>query len=237
MPSAAYKKAYVGDVAGFETYKMDYANSLTAAAGTTVTISGANQYYTPVSTVTTANGTNNVDNRYQTISIAVGGGTVKVGDAFTIAGVNSVHHITKEDTGELKTFRITEIVTGAGGSGTVKISPAIVSGQGATAGELQYKNVTATPADGAAITFLNTTTARVNPFWVKDALEILPGSYDVPTDAGAAVMKATTENGIEITMTKQYDINTMNTKYRWDIFFGVVNKNPEMTGIEIFNQA
>lgn len=237
MPSAAYKKAYVGDVAGFETYKMDYANSLTAAAGTTVTISGANQYYTPVSTVTTANGTNNVDNRYQTISIAVGGGTVKVGDAFTIAGVNSVHHITKEDTGELKTFRITEIVTGAGGSGTVKISPAIVSGQGATAGELQYKNVTATPADGAAITFLNTTTARVNPFWVKDALEILPGSYDVPTDAGAAVMKATTENGIEITMTKQYDIDTMNTKYRWDIFFGVVNKNPEMTGIEIFNQA
>jgi hypothetical protein len=41
------------------------------------------------------------------------GGTVKVGDAFTIAGVNAVHHITKQDTGQLKTFRITAIVSGS----------------------------------------------------------------------------------------------------------------------------
>jgi hypothetical protein len=37
-------------------------------------------------------------------------GTVKVGDKFTIAGVNAVHHISKADTGQLKTFTITAIV-------------------------------------------------------------------------------------------------------------------------------
>lgn len=237
-PLTAYEKSYVGMVASFDTYKLDYANRLTAAAGTTVTVNGANQYFTPRATSTAGTGeTQNVDNRYQNLTIAVGGGTVKVGDCFTIAGVNAVHHITKQDTGQLKTFRITAIVTGAGGSGVVTISPPIISGGGATDAELQYKNVTATPANGAAITFLNTVSANINPFWQKDALEILPGRYAVPADAGAAVMRASTDQGIELVMQKQYDINTMKTKYRLDTLFGVVNKQPEMSGVILFSQT
>jgi len=237
-PTNAYEKSYVGEVAGFETFKLDYANRLTAAAGTTVTMSAADQYYTPAATSTASTGeTANVDNRYQTISIAVVSGAVKVGDAFTIAGVNAVHHITKEDTGQLKTFRVHELVTGAGGTGTIKISPPIISGEGATDAELAYQNVTATPANGAALVWLNIADAYVNPFWQKDAIEILPGNYEIPTDAGAAVMRATTENGIEIVMQKQFDINTMKTKYRWDVLFGVVNKQPEMSGILLFSQT
>lgn len=233
----AYEKSYVGDVAGFETFKLDYANTLPAALGTTVTMSLANQYYTPAATATGTTGVNNVDNRYQTISIAVVSGTVAVGDCFTIAGVNAVHHITKQDTGQLKTFRVSELVTGAGGTGTIKISPPIISGEGATDAELAYQNVTATPANGAAVVFLNTVAAKVNPFWHKDSIEILPGNYAVPTDSGASVMRATTENGIEIVMAKQFDINTYKTKYRWDILFGVVNKQPEMSGIILFSQT
>ncbi|UOF82809.1 P22 coat protein [Caudoviricetes sp.] len=237
-PLTAYDKAYVGMVAGFETYKLDYANRLTAAAGVTVTVNGANQYYTPKATSTAGTGeTQNVDNRYQNLTIAVTSGTVKVGDCFTIAGVNAVHHITKEDTGQLKTFRVTAIVSGSGGSGVVQISPPIISGGGSTDAELEYKNVTATPANGAAITWLNTVAANVNPFWQKDALEILPGRYAVPTDAGTAVMRASTDQGIEIVMQKFYDINTMKTKYRLDTLFGVVNKQPEMSGIILFSQT
>lgn len=237
-PLTAYDKAYVGMVAGFETYKLDYATRLTAAAGTTVTVNGANQYYTPKATSTAATGeTSNVDNRYQNLTIAVTSGTVKVGDCFTIAGVNALHHITKEDTGQLKTFRVTAIVSGSGGSGVVQISPPIISGGGSTDAELEYKNVTATPANGAAITWLNTAAANVNPFWQKDALEILPGRYAVPTDAGTAVMRASTDQGIELVMQKFYDINTMKTKYRLDTLFGVVNKQPEMSGIILFSQT
>ena len=237
-PLTAYEKAYIGMVASFETYKLDYATRLTAAAGTTVTVNGANQYYTPKATSTAGTGeTQNVDNRFQNLTIAVGGGTVKVGDAFTIAGVNAVHHITKQDTGQLKTFRITAIVSGSGGSGVVTISPPIISGGGSTDAELEYKNVTATPANGAAITFLNTVSANVNPFWQKDSLEILPGRYAVPSDAGTAVMRASTDQGIELVMQKFYDINTMKTKYRLDTLFGVVNKQPEMSGIILFSQT
>ena len=236
-PTTAYEKSYVGSVAGFETFKLDYANSLAVRAGVTVSINGANQYYTPKSTSVAVTGeTSNVDNRFQNINITVGSGTVKVGDAFTIAGVNAVHQITKGDTGQLKTFRIVGIVSGAGGTGTVTITPPIISGGGSTDAELQYKNVTATPANGAVITFLNTATASVNPFWQKDSLEILPGKYVIDESSGVAVMRATTDQGIEVVMQKQYDIDYMITKYRLDTLFGVVNKQPEMSGILLFSQ-
>lgn len=234
----AWERAYVGPVSSFETFKLDYANRLTARAATGVTINGANQYYTPKATSTAGTGeTANVDNRYQTIAVTVTSGTIKVGDCFTITGVNSCHLITKGDTGNLKTFRVTGIVTGAGGTGTIQISPPIISGGGSTDAELQYKNVTATPANGATVTFLNTVDAAVNPFWQKDAIEILPGRYAVPGDAGAAVMRASTDQGIELVMQKQYDIQTMKTFYRLDCFYGVVNKQPEMSGIILFNQT
>jgi len=238
-PTRAYERAYVGEVAGFDTYKLDYANSLTAAAGVTVTINGADQYYTPVATTTSANGINktNTDNRYQTITIGVSSGTVKVGDAFTIAGVNSVHHITKADTGQLKTFRIHEIVTGAGGAGTVKISPPIISAEGATDAEEQYKNVTATPATGAAITFLNIAAASVNPFWRYDAIELLPSKLIMPANSGMATMSATTDQGVTVLMSRQAAIGTMKVQYRLDVMFGTVCTNPEMAGLMMFAQT
>lgn len=233
----AYEKAYVGQVASFETYKLDYANSKTAAAGggalTVDTQLAAGNYYTPRATSTAATGeVSNVDNRYQTITISATTNVV-AGDALTIAGINAVHHITKGDTGQLKTFRVISVDSGT----TMTISPPIISNQGGTDAEAQYQNCIVTESATAAIVFLNTVTGPVNPFWHKDAIELLPGSYGVPTDAGAAIMKTTTEQGIEIVMQKLYDINTMKTKYRWDVLFGVVNKQPEMTGIMMFSQT
>lgn len=229
----AYEKARIGTLASFETYKLDYANRLTAGTATTISVNGANQYYTPAATSTAGTGeTSNVDNRYQTLAITATG-TLAAGDCFTIAGVNSVHMITKQDTGQLKTFRV---ITG-GGTGDIVISPPIISGDGGTDAELQYQNVTATPIDTAVITLLNVADAYMNPFWQMDALEILPGRYAVPTDAGAAVMRATTDQGLDLVWQKFYDINTMNIKYRLDILFGVVCKQPEMAGIMLFGQT
>jgi len=229
----AYEKAYVGTIASFETYKLDYSSQLAAATATNVTVNGANQYYTPLATSTAGTGeTSNVDNRYQTLAITATG-TLAAGDCFTIAGVYSVHHITKAATNQLKTFRV---ITG-GGTGNIVISPPIISGGGGTDAELQYQNVSATPANGATITLINYDAAYQNIFWQKDALELLPGRNAVPTDAGAAVMTATTEQGITITMQKQYDINTMLTKYRLDVLYGVCCKQPEMCGIMLFSQT
>lgn len=237
-PTNAYERAYIGEVAGFDTYKLDYGQRLLAAGGVGVTINGANQFYTPRSTSTAStNEVSNVDNRFQNLTVTVASGTIRVGDAFTLANVNALHHITKSDTGQLKTFRVTAIITGNGGSGVIQITPPIISGGGSTDAELAYKNVSATPANGTALTFLNTVAAPINPFWQKDAIELLPGKYAIPMGAGAQVIKSSTDNGVEVQMQKFYDINTMTTKYRIDTFYGVVNKQPQMSGIILFNQT
>jgi len=237
-PTRAYEEAYVGNVGTFRTFQLDYSYRLTAAAGVTVTVNGSNQYYTPKATSTAATGeVSNVDNRYQNLTIAVTSGTVKVGDCFTIAGVNEVHHITKRDTGQLKTFRVASIVSGAGGSGVIQISPPIISAGGATDAEKQYQNVSATPASGAAITWLNTTAADANPFWIKDSIKLLPGTFVVPTNAGAGILTYTTTRGIQLVFQKQYDVNTMLTRFRIDTKFGLVNTNPEMNGLILFGQS
>ena len=234
----ALRRSFVGQVASFETYKLDYANRKTAAAGggglTIDTRASASNYWVPKATnIATTGETSNVDNRYQTITISSTTNVV-AGDAFTIANCNSVHLITKGDTGQPMTFRVISVPS----STTLVISPPIISNQGGSDAEVQYQNCTMTStASNAAITFLNTVTNFVNPFWFKDSIELLPGRYAVPTDAGAAVMRAATDQGIELVMQKQYDINTMRTKYRLDTLFGVVNKQPMMSGVMMFSQT
>lgn len=237
-PVAAYERAYVGQVASFDTYKLDYHVRLSAAAGgagiTMSTLDAAGNYYVPVATRVAATGErSNVDNRYQTITVS-STANVAAGDCFTVATLDAVHHITKVDTGQLKTFRVISVDSGT----TMTISPPMITAQGGTDSELQYQNcVINTKAANSALVFLNTVAAPANPFWQKDAIEILPGRYAVPTDAGTAVMRASTEQGIEIVLQKWYDIDTMNIKYRLDTLFGVVNKQPEMSGIMLFSQT
>lgn len=231
----AYERSFVGMVAGFETYKLDYANRITAAAGGATLIdtqAAAGNYYVPTATSTAITGeTQNVDNRFQTITVDNTVGVV-AGDAFTIDGVEAVHHITKQGTGNPKTFRVVQVVNGT----DLVITPPIISAQGGSDAELQYQNVIVTPNAAAAFTWLNVNAANINPFWQKDSLEILPGRYAVPADAGTAVMRASTDQGIELVMQKWYDIDSMTIKYRLDTLFGVVNKQPEMSGILIFGQ-
>jgi len=234
----AYEQALVGNVASFKTFKLDYARRLAAAAGgagiTIDTTAGGGNVYVPVATSTATTGEkSNVDNRQQQVVVSATASVVE-GDCFTIAAVNAVHHITKQDTGSLKTFRVISVDDAT----HMTISPPLITGQGGTDAELQYKNcVVNTAAANSAIVFLNTTEKAANPFWQRDAIELLPGRYAVPSDAGAAVMRATTDQGIELVMQKQYDINTMKTKYRLDTLYGVCMKQPEMAGIILFSQT
>lgn len=239
LVKTAYERSYIGTVGNFDIFKNDQIKRLPAATATGVTITNALPlYYTPTAKTTDADGnTTNVDNRVQAISIAVTSGTVKVGDAFVVAGVNSVHHISKQDTGRLKTARIIQILTGNGGTGTVLISPPFISGTGGTKAELEYKNVTAAPANGAAITFLNTVAADINPFFVKSAIELIPGTFVVEDGDGWQTMKATTPLGVALCYTRQGNINDLSVKFRFDVRYGVAALNPEMMGIQLFSQT
>lgn len=236
----AYEKSFVGEVSSFDTYKLDYPVRLTAAAGggglTMSTLDGGGNYYVPQATSAATTGqTSNVDNRYQTITVS-STTSVAAGDCFTIAAVNAVHHITKTDTGQLKTFRVISVAS----STTLVISPPIISAQIASPAisELQYKNVVVnTKASNSAIVFLNTVTAGVNPFWRAEAIELMPGTFVIPEGAGVQVMKGSTEQGVSVTMQKFVDIDTTQVKFRIDTSFGVTMTGPEQCGILIFSQT
>jgi hypothetical protein len=240
LPEQAYVKGSIGkEVSGFKIYKLDTGQYLEASTASSVTINGANQYWEPKTISTGSEGQmSNVDNRYQELNINVGSGTIKAGDCLTFEGCEAVHQITKQSTGSLKTFRVISVVSGGTGATTVKISPPIISNQGNTFPGKQYQNVSDTPANGATVNVLNIANAVVNPFWREDAVELLPGDLYIPNDnSGVEVIKSSTESGISISMTKQVNGLTGNTTYVLRTFYGTVITNPEMCGIEIFNQV
>lgn len=242
----AYSKAMINsNVATFGVYQDDQPIRLGAASGGATTVNGANQYWEPAATQDAAGNaavqgsvgeTINRDNRYsQLVVTAANIANVKKGDAFTIAGVNSVHMISKKDTGQLQTFRVIAVNTS---NNTLTIAPALISNGGNTIGGREYQNVTATPANGAALTWLNTTTAELNPFFQGSGLLLLPGTFAVDPQDGWNTLRATTPTmGIAITYTRQGAINDLSVKARWDVDFGTALLNPQFAGAEMFNQA
>ena len=95
----AYERSYVGEVAGFKTLKIDAGKQITAAAAggsITVATNGAQVQYAPTSTV---------DNRTQSVTFSSTTSMV-AGDCFTVAGLNAVHHITKDDTNQLRLIQL-----------------------------------------------------------------------------------------------------------------------------------
>lgn len=233
----AFERAYVGMVSSFDTYKQDYALRLTGntqiPGAATIATNGAQANFVPKATDVTVAGVLNVDNRFQTVAVN-NGALFNVGDAFTIEGIEAVHLITKQPTGQPKTFRVVAIA-----GNNVTITPPIISADNApTEAELQYKNCERAGVGLAAaqVTFLNTTTADINCFWHKSAIEILPGRLAIPENAGVAVMRATTDQGIEVVMQKQFNIASSLTEYRLDVLFGTAVLNTEMCGILLFGQ-
>lgn len=228
-PTTAYERSLVGMVAGFETLKTDGFVRIGANTATrTIATNGSQVRYVPKTV--DVNG-NNVDNRYQTVTVSSTVGFT-AGDAFTIDGIENVHQITKEPTGQPKTFRVISVTDGT----TMVISPPMIGANSSPSDvELQYKNCeVVTTSATAAITPLNDKATALNPFWHYDSIELLPGRYAVPTDQGVDVMRGTTDQGIEVVMSKKFDNSTFTSLYTLDTYFGVVNTNPEMNGVLFF---
>jgi hypothetical protein len=235
---SAYERTRVGMVANFETFKLDYANTLTAAAGgagiTISTLDAGGNVYTPTSLTVGVGGQQSpTDNRYQLVTVS-STTNVAVGDSFTIATLNAVHHVTKRTTGRLKTFRVMGIASAT----TMVISPPIITNQVPNDASAQYQNCTiGTKAANSAIVFLNTVTAQVNPFWHREAIELLPGTLVVDRNAGVQVMQGSTDQGLQLTLQRQWDIKTSKELVRLDAFWGVAMLQPEMAGYLQFGQT
>lgn len=229
-PMSAYQRNTLIPIAGFDTYSVDYAKTIPDSVGTGYLVNGAAQDYTP--TAKTAGLP--TDNRTDTLTVDTGSGAVD-GAFFTIAGVNSVGHINKEDTGQLKTFRL---ISGAGTTEWT-ISPPIIPADGSADAQKAHANVTTTPADNAAITLLNVADAPASVFFKKEAVELIHADYntEVFEATGKKVRKATTDSGIQIVMLCDSNIDTMVAKYRMFVWANVNVLCPEMAGCMLENQT
>ena len=140
------------------------------------------------------------------------------GDTFTIAGVNSVNPETKASTGVLQSFLVTSNTSSDGaGAATIVISPAIIAG-GA------YQNVTARPADNAALTITSgaaNTTYTQNLVWHKDAFTFVSPKQEVPGGMDMAYQASLAdEGGVSLRFVRGFDISTNKFISRFDILWG-----------------
>jgi hypothetical protein len=147
------------------------------------------------------------------------------GDIITIAGVNQVNRITKQDTGQLRQFAVTANV--ASGATSIPIYPAIVP---PVAGQpVQYQTVTASPANGAAVnpalTLAASTKYRKNFAYAPEAVTLATADLEMPRNVHEAAREAF--DGISMRMVTDYFIGTDQLITRLDVLYGFLWIRPE----------
>lgn len=147
---------------------------------------------------------------------------LKRGDVFTIAGVFAVNPETKVSTGVLRQFIATaDAASDGAGNLTVAIYPAIIAG-GA------YQNVTARPADNAAITVLTGTASTAygqNIMFHRDAFTLVTADMELPK--GMDMAERAVEDGVSIRFVRGYDITNNRRICRFDLLAGYGLLRPE----------
>lgn len=151
-------------------------------------------------------------------------GILNAGDTFTIAGVYAVNPQTRTSTGKLKQFVVA--ATTAANATVLTILPAIVG-----PATPQFQNVTALPANSAALTFVGTASQALEYGVVfhKDAFTLVCADLPLPTGDSVEAARVSDEQlGLSIRMVRQYIIATDTFPCRLDILFGWAILYPEL---------
>lgn len=160
---------------------------------------------------------NGADQTGSTITVNAITGTLNKGDFITFDGVFAVNRLTRQSTGSLQQFVVTADVSNGGTS--VSIYPAIVPPVGGN--EVQYQTVTASPANGAAMTLL-TKPSEVyikNLGYVPQAITL--GMADLWMPQGGTLQAARhSMDGVSMRYVAQYQIGTDQPIDRLDVLFG-----------------
>ncbi len=147
------------------------------------------------------------------------------GDIITLAGVNAVNRITKQDTGELRQFAVTAPV--AQGATSIPIYPALVPGVGGQ--PVQYQTVTVSPANGAAVNPTNglaaSTKYRKNFAYAPEAVTLATADLEMPHNVHEAAREEF--DGVSMRMVTDYFIGTDMLITRLDVLYGYLWIRPE----------
>lgn len=173
-------------------------------------------------TTNTVNGANQTGS---TITVNALNGTITRGSKITFAGVFAVNPQSRQSTGQLAQFVVT--ADAALGATSLSISPAITP-SGA------FQNVTASPANSAAITIFGTASGsyNCNVGYHKDAftLAMVP-MYAPPSGKGVIDVAQESYKGLNIKVTEFYDGVNDNYIMRFDVLFGWAATYPELATI------
>jgi hypothetical protein len=153
----------------------------------------------------------------------VTGETLKKGDVFTIANVFAVNPQTRESTGSLQQFVVTEDITAASSEYlNVKISPAIYTSAHALA------TVNSFPQNSAAVTFLGGVSTQYpqNLVYHRDAIAFATADLLMPQ--GVDMASRQVHKGISMRVVRQYDINNDRMPCRIDVLYGYSVIRPQM---------
>jgi len=177
---------------------------------------------------TMAQGSLTVNGANQTglaIAVAAAASTLAVGDIVTIAGVFKVNRITKQTTGQLEQFVVTQPL--AVGGTVLNLYPAIVPPSGGL--PVQYQTVTASPANGAAVNPTNGLAAssvyRKNFVFAPEAVTL--ATADLETPEGVHAVAREQFDGVSMRMITDYFIGTDQLITRLDVLYGYLWIRPE----------
>ena len=151
------------------------------------------------------------------------GNTWTKGTIFTIAGVYAVHPESRVSTGKLQQFVVTADVTFTGGEADVSISPSLNSTG-------NFKNISALPADNAAITTATgsaSTGFAQNLAFHKDAFTFVTADLVQPSGS-VEFCSQKTYDGLTLRILRQYDARADEFITRADIHYGYKCIRPEL---------
>lgn len=191
---------------GFENWWMDQTviNQTTGAYGASTTVNGANQ-------------------TGQALTVAALPGPMKNGDIVSFAGVYAVNRLTKDDTGVLAQFVLTADCPI--GTTILPIYPAIVPPVGGD--PVQYQTVTASPANGAAVTVASKASEkyRRNIAFAPQAVTMVTADLDMPK--GVHEVAREVYDRISMRFLTDYIALTDQFASRLDVLFGWLWIRPE----------
>lgn len=193
-----FRDSYIGRAANAEW--VEAVNLPTITNGNkvaSVTVSGANQ--TGSSLV---------------VAGLASGDTFKKGQVFTIAGVLQAHPLTGTAYTSLQQFVITADVTAGGATANLPIFPAITPA-------MPNKTVSASPANGAALTFVGaaSTGYRQNLMWQRDAFT---AAFVPPPIVAGTEGYNLSSNGIRLAVQTGGSITDLSSTTRVDVMYGFV---------------
>ena len=212
VAKGAYRKGSLGMIGGVDTYMSQ--NVPTHTTGADVTTVTVNQSVTTSTTTYAAV----KDSMEQTITIA--GGDLNPGDVFTIADVNAVNPVTKQDLGFAKQFTVISY-----SSNTLVFYPAMI-----WTGAFQNVKVTTgvTDLNTKAITAVGAAAAtnRANMVFHRNAFAL--AMVPLVSPPGATQVSRQSHNGTSVRLIPTYDGTNDKSNYRLDVLYGVKAIDPRL---------